>query len=86
MGFLSTHDKYKRVDSTSYIQTHMQVKIAFTYRPQFWTDDVKQQCEHIKGQAVLADPRPDASWDVIQHCGQSIPAAQESSQGLERRP
>lgn len=56
---------------------------AFTYRPQFGTDDVEEQCEHIKGQVELADPRSDACWDVSQHCGQSVPAAEESRRGLE---
>lgn len=42
---------------------------AFTHRPQFGTDDVEEQREHIEGQAELADPRSDACWDVRQHGG-----------------
>ncbi len=56
-----------------------------TYRSQFGTDDVEEQCEHIKGQAELADPCSDACWDVSQHGGQGVPAAEEPGGGLERR-
>lgn len=58
---------------------------AVTYRPQFGADDVEEQCEHIEGQAELADPCPDACWDVSQHCGQSVLAAEETRRGLRRR-
>lgn len=55
-----------------------------TYRAEFWTDDVKKQRENIESQAELADPRSDASWDVGQHGGQSVPAAEETRGGLQR--
>lgn len=57
----------------------------FTYRPQFGTDDIEEQCEHINAQAELADPCSDACWDVSQHCGQSILAAEEPRRSLGRK-
>ncbi len=58
---------------------------VFTHRSQLGTDDVQEQCEHIKGQVELADPCSRACWDVSQHGGQSILAAEEPGGGLEER-
>lgn len=63
----------------------MHIWSVFTYRPQFGTDDIEEQCEHINAQAELADPRSDACWDVSQHCGQSILAAEEPRRSLGRK-
>lgn len=68
-----------------FLNRHVHTWSVFTYRPQFGTDDIEEQCEHINTQAELADPRSDACWDVSQHCGQSILAAEEPRRSLGRK-
>lgn len=68
-----------------FLNRHVHTWSVFTYRPQFGTDDIEEQREHVDTQAELADPRSDPCWNVSQHCGQSILAAEEPRRSLGRK-